>query len=336
MTSGTATTVVDPQSIYKAIATYAQASTGKAVWQLVGTLVPFVALWALMVITVHRGDSYLLTLALALPTAGLQIRIFMFFHDACHGSFFASRRANRILGYITGVLTFTPFEQWRRAHVEHHATVGDLDRRGMGDIWTLTVEEYRSRSRFKRFVYAAMRNPLAMLCIGPLFLFGFVYRFTPQGSKKSERFSVWFTNLATASIVVIAGLTMGWQTYLMIQIPILFICGSFGIWLFYIQHQFEGVYWARHEQWDPLKAALEGSSYYQLPKVLQWFTGNIGLHHIHHAQPRIPNYHLQKCLDEVPAMQTVNRLTILKALHALRLKLWDERAQRLVGFDKSR
>jgi omega-6 fatty acid desaturase (delta-12 desaturase) len=212
--------------------------------------------------------------------------------------------------------------------------VGDLDRRGIGDIWTLTVEEYESKSRFKQFMYGAMRNPWAMLCIGPFFLFGFIYRFTPKGSKRSEQVSVWITNLALLGLFALAWLTIGWKTYLMIQIPLLFLCGSSGIWLFYIQHQFEGVYWARHEEWNPLKAAMEGSSYYALPKVIQWFTGSIGLHHIHHAQPRIPNYNLQKCLEEVPAMQHATRLTMLKALVSLRLKLWDEKAQRLVGFHR--
>jgi omega-6 fatty acid desaturase (delta-12 desaturase) len=324
----------DAQSIYKAIAEYARPSVGKAVWQLTGTLVPLFALWTLMVITIQRGDSYLVTLALAVPTAALQVRSFMFFHDCCHGSFFASRNANRVLGYITGILNFTPFEQWRRAHAEHHATVGDLDRRGIGDIWTLTVEEYESKSRFKQFMYSAMRNPWVMLCIGPFFLFGFIYRFTPKGAKRSERMSVWITNLALLGMFALAWLTIGWKAYLMIQIPLLFLCGSSGIWLFYIQHQFEGVYWARHEEWNPLKAAMEGSSYYALPKVIQWFTGSIGLHHIHHAQPRIPNYNLQKCLEEVPAMQNATRLTMLKALVALRLKLWDEKAHKLVGFHR--
>jgi acyl-lipid omega-6 desaturase (Delta-12 desaturase) len=328
------TPAADTRNIYQTIASFARPSAGKAVWQLLCTMIPFFVLWALMIFTIQRGESYLITLALAIPAAGLHIRIFIFFHDCCHGSFFASRRANRIVGYITGVLTFTPFEQWRRSHVEHHATVGDLDRRGMGDIWTLTVEEYQSASPLKRLAYRVVRNPVAMLCFGPLFLFAFVYRFTPRDAKKGERFSVWFTNLALLALIVAAGLTMGWQTYLKIQIPILFLSGSFGVWLFYIQHQFEGVYWARHEAWDPLRAALEGSSYYQLPAVVQWFTGSIGLHHIHHAQPRIPNYNLQKCLDEVPTLKAMNRLTIGYALHALRLRLWDERAQKMVGFNR--
>lgn len=320
------------QSLYHTIARYAQPSAARAVWQLVGTFVPFLALWALMVHTIHRGDSYLITLALAVPAAGLQIRIFIFFHDCCHGSFFAGRRANRILGYVTGILTFTPYEQWRRWHNEHHAGVGDLDRRGSGDIWTLTVKEYRAASPLKRLAYRAVRNPAAMLIFGPLFLFGFAHRFPSPGAGRSERLSVWTTNAGLAAGIVLAGLTLGWMTYAAIQIPILLLSGSLGVWLFYVQHQFEGVYWARHESWDPLRAALEGSSYYRLPRPLQWFTGSIGLHHIHHAQPRIPNYNLQRCYDEVPAVRTAHAFTPWQALHALRLKLWDEEKQRLVGF----
>lgn len=320
------------KNVYEAIAGYAHPSVRRAVWQLVGTFVPFLTLWTLMIYTVQRGDAYLTTLALAVPTAGLQVRIFIFFHDCCHGSFFASRRANRILGYVTGILTFTPFEQWRRSHNEHHAAVGDLDRRGRGDIWTLTVDEYRRASKLKRLSYRAVRNPVAMLLVGPAFLFGYAYRFPSSGAGRSERTSVWITNLVLVAGIVLAGFTMGWTTYAGIQLPILLLSGSAGVWLFYVQHQFKGVYWARHESWDPLRAALEGSSYYKLPRVLQWFTGSIGLHHIHHAQPRIPNYNLQRCYDEVPAVRAVNRLSAWQALPALRLKLWDETNQKLVGF----
>jgi acyl-lipid omega-6 desaturase (Delta-12 desaturase) len=329
-----ATVPPEGQAIYRALAPYARPSVSRAVWQLAGTIIPFIALWMLMALSIRWDLPYYVTLLLAVPTAGFQVRIFMFFHDACHGSFFASRRANSILGHITGVLTFTPFEQWRRAHAEHHANVGDLDRRGIGDIWTLTVEEYESRSAFKQFIYRAMRDPMTMLCLGPFFLFGFVYRFSPKGSNKRERRSVRVTNLALAAGVVIFSITLGWREYLMIQIPVLFCCGSLGIWLFYIQHQFDGVYWSRHDAWNPLKAALEGSSYLALPKVLQWFTASIGLHHIHHAQPRIPNYNLQRCLDEVPAMQRSKRLTMASGIRALRLKLWDEGSGKLVRFHR--
>jgi omega-6 fatty acid desaturase (delta-12 desaturase) len=302
------------------------------VWQLVDTFVPYAALWALMVRTVQLGVSYWITLALAVVAAGFMTRIFIIFHDCGHGSFFASRRANTILGYVCGILTFTPYEDWRHAHGVHHATVGDLDRRGTGDVYVMTVDEYLAAPRLKRIAYRLFRNPLIMFGLGPGAIFLITHRFAHKGAKKHQRYSVYLTNLAIAAIIALASLTIGLRTYVAVQLPIILIGTTVGVWLFYVQHQFEGVYWARHEAWDPMRAALEGASYYKLPKVLQWFTGNIGLHHIHHVRPRIPNYNLQQCYDEVPAMQAVEPLTIRKSLKSLGLHLWDEDQQRLVGF----
>jgi omega-6 fatty acid desaturase (delta-12 desaturase) len=317
---------------YQDVARYAQPNRGKAIWQLVNTFVPYLGLWVLMIYTIQRGVSYWITLLLAFMAAAFLVRIFIFFHDCGHGSFFSSSRANTALGYVSGILTFTPYHDWRIAHARHHATAGNLDRRGSGDVWTMTVQEYQAAPRGKRLAYRLFRNPLVMFGLGPAFMFLIAQRFPHSGTKKRERNSVIITNLAILAIAVVASLTIGFWTYLLIQLPIILVAGVLGLWLFYVQHQYEGVYWARQEEWEPIKSALEGSSYYKLPKVLQWFTGNIGLHHIHHLRPRIPNYHLQACYDHVPAMQGVQPLTLLKSLKSLRMNLWDEQQQELVSF----
>jgi omega-6 fatty acid desaturase (delta-12 desaturase) len=316
----------------KALSKYEAPSVQKAIWQLLDTFIPYAALWGLMVYLVQQRYSYWITLALAVVAGTLLVRIYIFFHDCCHGSFFASPSANRILGYISGILTFTPFEDWRRAHAGHHATSGDLDRRGVGDVWTLTLKEYLAAPKLRRFAYRIVRNRFVMFGLGPACLSLITNRFPHRGAGKRERRSVIVTDLAIAAILGVAFLTIGLRTYVLIQLPIMLVAGTFGVWLFYVQHQFEGVYWSRHKEWDPIRAALEGSSYYKLPRVLQWFTGNIGLHHIHHARPGIPNYNLQQCYDDVPFMRAVEPLTIRKSLKSLGMNLWDEEAKQLVSF----
>lgn len=311
---------------------YARPSQRQAVWQLVNTFVPYIGLWALMVYTINSGVSYWVTLALVVMAALLQVRIFIFFHDCGHGSFFSSPRANMILGYITGILTFTPYHLWRHSHAIHHASAGNLDRRGIGDVWTMTVEEYQAAPQKTRIAYRVYRNPLVLLGLGPTVSFIIGQRFWRKGANRRDRMSVIVTNLAILAILIVASLTVGLGTYLLIQLPIVLISGALGIWLFYVQHQYQGVFWARQEAWDPTKAALEGSSYYKLPRVARWFTGNIGLHHIHHLRPRIPNYRLQPCYDQVPAMQAVEPLTFGQSLKSLHLNLWDEKRQCLVSF----
>ena len=317
---------------YQSTTAYAQPNLNKSLWQLVNTTVPYGLLWALMIFTVQRDYPYWMTLLLALAAGGLLIRIFILFHDCCHGSFFASHRANTILGYITGVLTFTPFEDWRLAHNRHHATAGDLDRRGVGDIWTLTTDEYLKKSLWQRLAYRVYRNPFILFGPGATLLFLFIQRFWTKGSGERERRGVLRTNLGLLAVVVIATATIGLRTYLLIQLPIIVIGGGLGVWLFYVQHQFDKAYWVRHQAWDPLKVALEGSSYFKLPKFFQWLTGNIGLHHIHHVRPNIPNYNLQRCQNEVPAFHVVKAMTFVTSLRSLRLSLFDEKLSRPVGF----
>ena len=317
---------------YEATAKYAKPDLRKATWQILDTFIPYAALWAVMIYTVKSGLPYWLTLALALGAAVLLVRIFIFFHDCCHGSFFASSRGNSILGYISGILSFTPYEDWRRCHAIHHSTVGDLDRRGTGDVSLLTVDEYFAASGRKRLAYRLYRNPLVMFGLGPAFLFLFRFRFSSRGARKHERKSVIVTNVAILAVLVLMSFTIGINTYLVIQLPTILIAGAIGLWLFYIQHDFEGVYWARHEDWDQMRASLEGCSYYKLPGPLKWITGNIGLHHIHHIRPGIPNYNLQQCYKETPALREVIPLTICKSLKTPWLNLWDEKQKKLVSF----
>jgi acyl-lipid omega-6 desaturase (Delta-12 desaturase) len=314
------------------IASYQHPSISRSAWQVINTLVPYFVLWFLMVLSLRV--SYWLTLLLAIPAAGFMMRTFILFHDCGHGSFFRSQRANDTLGIITGILTFTPYYSWRHAHAVHHATVADLDRRGVGDIWTLTVKEYQALSGRKKLIYRVTRNPLVMFTVGSLSVFLIGHRFAKRGDAQRERMSVMWTNLVLLAIITLLSFIIGLKAFILIQIPILFFGTSVGVWLFYVQHQFEGTYWARHNQWDYLTAALQGSSYYKLPKVLQWFTGNIGFHHIHHVSPRIPNYLLEKCHNAHPLFRQVEPLTLLSSLKSLRLRLWDEELQILVGYSE--
>jgi omega-6 fatty acid desaturase (delta-12 desaturase) len=320
----------EPLTWKDVVAKYQQPSVWRSTWQIVNSIVPYAALWFLMYLL--KDISIWLALPLAVLGGGFAVRIFIIFHDCGHGSFFRSRKANDILGIITGVLCFTPYYQWRWEHGLHHATSGDLDRRGTGDIWTLTVQEYLEASRWKKFAYRLARNPVVLFIVAPLFLFVIQQRLPfPRGGAR-ERYSVHLTNLAL--LLVIYGLIhiFGWKAYLVLQLVMLMVAGAAGVWLFYIQHQFEGVYWQRREDWDYAEAALKGSSFYKLPKVLQWFSGNIGFHHIHHLSPRIPNYHLEKCHKAEPLFQTVKPVTLSSSLKSIAFRLWDEQRQKLVGY----
>lgn len=317
---------------YRTTAKYGRSNLRKSLWQVVNTLVPYGVLWALMILTVKWQYSYWITLGLAVVAAGILVRVFILFHDCCHGSFFASRRANTILGYVAGVLTFTPFEDWRKVHNRHHATAGDLNRRGAGDIWTMTTEEYLAAPLRKRLAYRFYRNPFILLGPGALLLFLVIQRFPSKGAGVREVRSVLYTNLAILLIAGSAAVTIGFRAYLLIQFPIILMAGGLGLWLFYIQHQFESAYWVRSDSWDPMRVALEGSSYLRLPKVLQWFTGNIGLHHVHHVRPSIPGYSLQRCHDEISAFQAVKAITLKTSFRSLQLGLYDAEKRKLVSF----
>jgi acyl-lipid omega-6 desaturase (Delta-12 desaturase) len=309
---------------------YQQPNTWLSAWQLANTLLPNLLLLVLMYYSLQV--SYFLTLALSILTAGFMVRTFIIFHDCGHGSFFESRKANDITGIICGILTLTPYYYWRHSHAIHHATAGDLDRRGTGDVMTLTIQEYKALSRPRQWYYRLFRHPLVMFTFGPFLLFTVGHRFYKPGTGKRERWSVLYTNLIL--VIIVAGVIslIGWKAYLMIHVPVLIFMCSAGVWLFYVQHNFEGTYWERNEKWDYFKAGFQGSSFYKLPAVLQWFTGNIGFHHIHHLNSRIPNYLLPKCYRENPVLH-VPPLTLISSLRSLRLRLWDEQNRRIVGFE---
>jgi acyl-lipid omega-6 desaturase (Delta-12 desaturase) len=317
---------------FQALARFEKPDHRFALRQLSNTVLPLLGLWALMLFALEQGCPYWIILLFSFLTAGLFDRSFIFLHDASHGCFFTSPRANAILGFIIGVATFTPYSQWRWTHLRHHGTFANLDRRGVGDIDLMTVEEYRAAPRRQQIIYRLYRHPLLMFGLGSTVLFGMIYRFPIRGVPSRERRSVWFTDAAMLAVMIAAYLTVGLRAFLLVMAPTWIIGWTFGVWLFYVQHQFEGVYWARQAQWDYIKASLLGASYYKLPKVLQWFTGNIGLHHLHHLRPHIPNYHLQQAYDETPAVQTVKPLTLRSSLKSLRLNLYDEHRRQLVGF----
>ncbi|MDB4538224.1 fatty acid desaturase, partial [Akkermansiaceae bacterium] len=264
----------------KIVAPHAKPSTPRAIWQVLNSIGLYLALWVAMYFTVEI--SYALTFALAVIGGGLLIRIFIIFHDCGHGSFLKSKKANHIIGFICGLFTFTPYFHWRWEHSVHHSASGDLDRRGTGDVWTMTVEEYLSSSRPKRLAYRLIRNPLVLFLLAPVFLFVIRERFPTKGASKRDHNSVLWMNLAIVTLAIVLISIFGWAHYLFIQFTTINIAAMGGVWLFYVQHQYEGVYWEREEDWDYTAAALEGSSFYKLPKVLQWFSGNIGFHHIHH------------------------------------------------------
>jgi len=315
----------------RAVEPFVGADARRASFQLLTTLVPLAALvWAIHILLPH---SLVLALLLAVPTAGWIVRTFIIMHDCAHGSFFAARRLNDAVGFVTGVLTLTPFAQWRRDHALHHASSGDLDRRGHGDVPTLTVSEYLARSPRERRVYRTIRHPAALLLGGPFHLMiGQRMRGRSKATGSRQLVSVWMTNAAIALLLGAGFWLAGWRTVLVAYALPYYLAAMIGVWLFYVQHQFEGAYWTTHDDWDYAEAALLGSSHLQLPVVLQWFTGSIGLHHVHHVAPRIPNYRLQSCHDAHSFFARSPVVTPRSAMASLRLALWDEDQHRLVAF----
>ncbi|MEZ6035904.1 MAG: fatty acid desaturase [Planctomycetota bacterium] len=312
------------------VAAYQQPRTASAVWQLVNSVGSYLVLWGVMgwAVTV----SWWLALPLAVLAGCLLVRVFIIFHDCGHGSFFASKRANDFWGLVTGVLTFTPYDHWRGKHAVHHGTTGNLDKRGVGDVWTMTVREYEASGWWRRLSYRFMRNPIVLLGVIPLLMFLVEHRVPNRRSNAREQRSVWVTTFSVVAMGAVASLLIGFLPYLILQLVILAIAGAIGVWLFYSQHQFDEAYWQRNEEWDFEEAAIRGSAFLRLPRVLQWFTGNIGYHHIHHLNSRIPNYNLQGCHDSHPAFQGVKPLTLWGSLRAFSLKLWDEASGELIRF----
>ena len=335
MSIGNAIQTSGSMSKWKAlVAQYEQPHFWRPIWQIINSVGAYIALWCL--IFVSLSFSPWLTLILVIPAAGLLVRIFIIFHDCVHGSFFKSRRANLFWGFVTGLLTFTPYNDWRRSHLRHHATSGNLEGRGTGDIWTLTVEEYLQAPRSKQLYYRLVRHPLILFVVGPFIHFLIYQRIPKAGAKPKERQSVWIMNIALLGFSAVLISIFGIFPWAIIQLSILAFSSSVGIWLFYVQHQFENGYWEQRKDWNYVEAALLGSSFYKLPRVLQWFTGNIGFHHIHHLSPRIPNYNLERCHYSNPEFAQVKTLTFFSSLKLANLRLWDENTKQLISFRKLR
>nr|WP_154665928.1 fatty acid desaturase [Paenibacillus pinihumi] len=318
------------KELKKTVAPFEKTDSKASIRQLINTLLPLAVLWYAAYLSL--SVSYWLTLAFALVTAGFVIRTFIIFHDCCHQSFFKSKLANEIIGTITGVLTLCPYQQWKYSHSVHHATSSNLDKRGTGDIWVLTVEEYKASSFWRRLAYRLYRNPLVMFGLGPISVFLIEYRFNRKAAKRRERLNTYITNFSIVALYALLIWAIGWQAFLLVQGPVFFISGLFGIWLFYVQHQFEDSYFENEEEWSYVKAAVEGSSYYKLPRPLQWITGNIGFHHVHHLSPKVPNYNLEQAHNFAAPLQMATTITLKTSLKSLRFKLWDEHNKTFVTF----
>jgi omega-6 fatty acid desaturase (delta-12 desaturase) len=321
---------LDPSFWRDCLASYAKPDVRRSMLDVATSAVPYVALSALMYAALHV--SFLLVLVIAVPAAGFLMRTFVVFHDCAHGSFLPWRRANTWLGTLCGLLVYSPFHSWRHEHAVHHATSSDLDRRGMGDVDTLTVAEYAALPWPKRLAYRLLRNPLVMLGLGPIWALMLEPRLVPSWARARFGRKIIATDVALVGLVAGLCALVGWRAFLLVQMPTAMLAGAAGVWLFYVQHQFEQVYWERKEDWSYAEASLRGSSHLKLPKVLQFFTGNIGLHHVHHLSARIPNYNLQRAHDENPIFHDVPQLTLWDGIRALQLKLYDEERRRLVTF----
>lgn len=314
----------------KLVEDFQKPNRNAAIWQLVNTLGPLAGVWTALYFV--YPISWLFAIPLAILGGLFLVRAFIIFHDCGHGSFFRSKKANDVLGFITGMLTFTPYHHWKWEHAMHHATTGDLDRRGIGDVWTLTVKEYLASSRTTRINYRLVRNPFILFVFAPLFLFFVLERFPSKKSKPREKRSVMMMNLALLTWGVCMSAIFGFIPWLIIQLVMMSVAGCSGVWLFYVQHQFEDAYWEETKNWDFTTAAMEGSSYYKLPKILQWFSGNIGFHHIHHLNPRIPNYNLERCHHSDPFFRNAPELNIFTSLRSIKYRLWDEDNGKMISF----
>lgn len=309
---------------------YEKTDAKTSVRQLFNTLIPLILLWVggYLLLSI----SFWLALPLLIVASGFVIRTFIIFHDCTHGSFFKNKKANDIVGTLTGVLTLMPYRKWKYSHTLHHATSSNLDKRGDGDMWLLTVEEYAEASFWKRLAYRLYRNPLVMFGLGPILVFLIQSRFNRRGARKQERYNTYLTNILIVALYAALIWAIGWQAFVLVQGPIMFVSGLLGIWLFYVQHQFEDSYFEHEEEWSYVQAAVEGSSYYKLPKPLQWVTGNIGFHHVHHLSPKIPNYNLEKAHESSVPLQKATTITLTTSLQSLKFRLWDEKTKTFTGY----
>lgn len=318
------------KKLHQDVAPFAKSDTKKSIIQIINTVPPIFILWFLAYQSLDI--SIWLTLGICAVAAGFVVRTFIIFHDCTHGSFFKNKKANDVVGTITGVLTMFAYEKWKREHSIHHATSSNLDKRGVGDIWVMTIEEYVKASKWQRFAYRCYRNPLVLFGLGPLYLVLITSRFNQKDARRKERLNTYLTNVILVALYAGGILLVGWQSFLLIQGTIMFVAGMLGIWLFYIQHTFEDSYFEEESEWDYVKAAVEGSSYYKLPKVLQWATGNIGFHHVHHLAPRVPNYNLEMAHELTPPLHKATTITLKTSLESLKYRLYDPANKTFVTF----
>lgn len=326
------TTTNKPPAWVEIVKPYTVPDPRKSAWQLINSVIPFFVIWVLMYFSL--SVNYLLTLGLALLNAMFLMRIFIIQHDCGHNSFFKSTHTNNLVGTFLGIITFTPYYAWRNSHAKHHASSGDLDFRGFGDVETITVEEYKALSLWGKVRYRFYRHPLVLFIIGPTILFIVLNRFPTAAEKAAgrERKSIYFTNLMLALVFFGVGAWIGFVELIAMWLPLMVFSSSIGVYLFYVQHQFEDTYWRWHEEWNYAEAALRGSSFFKLPKLLQWFSGNIGFHHLHHLSPKIPNYNLERAHYENPSFQQVKTITILSSFKSIFLHLWDEQTHKLISW----
>lgn len=321
------------KQLQKGVAAFAKSDMKKSIIQIVNTVLPFFVLWFLAYQSLEI--SIWLTLGLALVAAGFVVRTFIIFHDCTHGSFFKNKKANDMIGTITGIMTLFPYEKWKREHAIHHASSSNLDKRGVGDIWIMTIDEYEKASKWQRLGYRFYRNPFVMFGLGPLYLVLVSNRLNRKDARKNERFNTYLTNVMIVVLYSLMIVVVGWQSFLIVQGFIMFIAAMLGIWLFYIQHTFEDSYFEEESEWNYVKAAVEGSSYYKLPRILQWVTGNIGFHHVHHLAPRVPNYHLEEAHKSNPPLHHATTITFKTSLESLKYKLYDPENKGFVTFKQA-
>jgi len=334
MSSLNSQNVTPDRSWVQVIRQYNHPDPLKSWWQFASNLLLYSIAWFLMYLSLSY--SYWITLGLSIPAAGMLVRLFIIYHDLGHGSFFKSRNLSKWLGVFLGILTFTPYFSWSANHYIHHETVGNLDKRGIGDVWTMTVGEYKESSKWKKIIYRFYRNPVTMFGIGPLYVFLIGNRFIKKYMDNKSRLGVYITNAGLLLFSVSMSMLLGVKAFLLIQLPIIYIAGIAGFWLFYVQHQFNPTHWARSDTWDYKKVALEGSSFYKLPRILQYFTGNIGFHHIHHLSPLIPNYNLSRCHHENALFNGIKPLGFWPGFKTVTFRLWNEKTQEMISFRKLR
>ncbi len=327
---------MEVQNLYSLIKPFEGGVRSKSIPQLIISLFSYLGLIGLMFFLLHLEVSYWIVLLPALPASGFQVRLFIILHDCSHGSYFPGSRACSAVGSLCGLFTFTPYQDWRHSHAVHHATVGNLERRGIGDVWTMTVSEYREAGLFKKIRYRIFRNPLFLFGIAPAFLFLVLFRLPHVHMSRKDLASILFTDFCLFLILFPLSLGFGFLNVLMVLFPPILLSSIWGTWLFFIQHQFKEVYWSHSAQWDRYRAAMEGSSFYSLPHLLRWFSGNIGYHHIHHLNPRIPNYNLRRCYNEIAELREITPITLLTGFKSMFLQLWDEKQSELVSYRAAR